>query len=55
MKEAAHLALEGVLVLQHVHQLGVINLEQHAGDLAGQIGEHALDQGEQTLTYGKFG
>jgi len=45
-----NLALEGILILQHVNKLSVINLEQHAGDLACQIGEHPLDEREETLT-----
>ena len=43
------LAFEGLLVLQHVDQLGVVDLQEHAGDLAGQFGVHALDEGEETL------
>lgn len=43
------LALEGLLVLQHVDQLGVVDLQEHAGDLAGQLGVHALDEGEEAL------
>merc|ERR1719205_425180 len=44
-----YLALQGLVVLQHVQQLRVVDLEKHASDFAGQIGEHALDQREQTL------
>lgn len=36
--------------LQHVQQLRVVNLQQHAGDLASQLRVHALDQWEQPLT-----
>ena len=45
----AHLALEGVLVLKHVDELGVVDLEQHPRDLAGQVGEHALDEGNEFI------
>ena len=44
-----HLALERVLVLKHVDKLSVVDLKQHAGDLAGEVGEHALDEREQPL------
>merc|ERR1719318_2178039 len=44
------LSLEGVLVLQHVDQLGVVDLEQHASDLASQVREHPLDEREKSLT-----
>lgn len=37
-------------MFKHVKQLGVVYLEQHAGDLAGQVWVHTLDQWEQTLT-----
>ena len=48
----AHLALEGVLVLKHVDELGVVDLQQHPRDLARQVGEHALDEGNEfTNTY----
>ena len=45
----AHLALEGVLVLKHVDELGVVDLQQHPRDLAGQVGEHALDEGNEFI------
>ena len=45
----AHLALEGVLVLKHVDELGVVDLQQHPCDLAGQVGEHALDEGYEYI------
>merc|ERR1719400_693454 len=44
-----NLALERVLVLKHVDKLSVVDLKQHAGDLAGEVGEHALDEREQPL------
>ena len=44
-----YLALERVLVLKHVDKLSVVDLKQHAGDLAGEVGEHALDEREQPL------
>lgn len=37
--------------LQHVEQLWVVDLQQHACDLACQAGVHVLDQWKQTLTY----
>lgn len=37
--------------LQHVEQLRVVDLQQHACDLACQAGVHVLDQWKQTLTY----
>ena len=43
------LALQRVGVLQHVEQLGVVDLKQHAGDLAGEVRVHPLDRREQTL------
>ena len=45
--DPTYLVLQQVLVLEHVHQLRVVDLEQHAGDLAGQVGEHALDEWEE--------
>ena len=45
----AHLALEGVLVLKHVDELGVVDLEKHSRDLARQVGEHALDEGNEYI------
>jgi len=45
-----NLALERVVILQHVEELSVIDLEQHAGDLAGQVGVHPLDEREESLT-----
>ena len=33
-----------------MEQLGVVDLEQHTGDLAGEVGIHPLDQREQSLT-----
>jgi len=44
------LALQGVVVLQHVEQLGVVDLQQHAGDLAGEVWVHPLDQWEESLS-----
>jgi len=44
------LALQRVVVLQHVEQLGVVDLQQHAGDLAGEVGVHPLDQWEESLS-----
>ena len=46
---SAHLALEGVLVLKHVDELGVVDLEKHSRDLARQVGEHALDEGNEYI------
>ena len=36
-------------MLQHVEELRIVDLEQHAGDLSGQVGEHPLDEREETL------
>jgi hypothetical protein len=36
-KRVTHLSLQGGLILQHVDQLSVIDLKQHAGDLACEI------------------
>merc|ERR1712128_197898 len=44
------LSLQGVLILQHVDQLSVVDLEQHASDLASQVREHPLDEREEPLT-----
>ena len=45
----AYLALEGVLVLKHVDELGVVDLQQHPRDLARQVGEHTLDEGNEYM------
>lgn len=37
------------MVLQHVQQLRVVDLQQHASDLACQLGIHALNQREQAF------
>lgn len=39
--------------LQHVQQLRVVDLQQHAGYFSCQRGVHVLDQGEETLTWNK--
>jgi len=44
------LALERAVVLQHVKELSVVDLEQHAGDLASQVRVHPLDEREESLT-----
>ena len=41
-------------MLQHMEELGVVDLEQHAGDLSGQVGEHPLDEREETLAQHLF-
>ena len=46
----AHLGVEGLWGLQHEQQLRVVNLQQHARDLAGQVGVDIVDKGEETLT-----
>ena len=38
-----HLALQGGGGLEHVQQLRVVDLQQHPGDLAGQVGVLALE------------
>lgn len=43
------LGLQGLLRLQQQQQLAVVHLQQHAGDLAGQLRLQALHQGEQAL------
>ena len=37
--------------LQHVKQLRVIDLQQHAGDFPGEVGVQRLDQRVQTLAF----
>lgn len=46
----AHLGIEGLWGLQHEQKLRVVDLQQHACDLAGQLGVGVVDQGVQTLT-----
>lgn len=41
-----HLCLERLLILQHVKQLRVVDLQQHAGDFPRQIGVGLLDERE---------
>ena len=38
------------MILQHVKELSVVDLEQHAGDLSGEVWVHPLDQREESLT-----
>ena len=45
-----YLPLQGVVILQHVKELSVVDLEQHAGDLSGEVWVHPLDQREESLT-----
>lgn len=52
--------LQRVVVLQHVQQLRVVDLQQHAGDLTGQLRVHRLDDREQAfakhlLLFGRLG
>ena len=44
-----NLALQGLVMLQHVQQLGVVDLEKHARNFSGQVGEHALDEGNEYI------
>ena len=44
-----YLALERLLVLEHVDELRVVDLKQHAGDLSSKVREHSLDQREDPL------
>ena len=44
-----YLLLQEVVILQHVQQLGVVDLQEHAGDLSGQVRVHSLDKREETL------
>lgn len=46
----AHLGIEGFWRLQHEQQLRVVNLQQHARDLASQLGVDVVDEGIETLT-----
>lgn len=46
----AHLGIEGLGGLQHEQQLRVVDLQQHARDLASQLGVGIVDKGVQTLT-----
>ena len=45
-----YLPLQRVMIFQHVQQLSVVDLQEHTGDLPGQVRVHALDQREETLT-----
>ena len=44
------LGLEGLARLEHVQQLRVVYLEQHAGDLASELRVHLLDEREEAFT-----
>lgn len=44
-------ALQLVVVVDQCLDLGVVHLQQHAGDLAHQSRLHLLHQGEELLTY----
>ena len=46
----SYLALKRVVILQHVEELGVVNLEQHTSDLASEVRVHPLNEREQSLT-----
>ena len=48
------LVFQGLLVLQHVDQIRVIDLQKHTRDLARQVGMHCGNQREQTLTQHLF-
>ena len=37
-------------MLKHVNELGVVDLQKHTSDLAGQVWVHALDQREDAFT-----
>jgi len=47
---ASYLAAQGVGGLQEQQQLGVVYLQQHAGDLTGQRRMHRMDQRVEALT-----
>lgn len=49
-----HLGLKGLLILDHVQELRVFDLQQHAGDLTSQIGVHMLNHRIQTLAEDLF-
>ena len=44
-----YLLLQEVVILQHVQQLGVVDLQEHPGDLPSQVGVYSLDQWEEPL------
>ena len=44
-----NLGLERLARLQHVQQLGVVDLEQHASDSSREVGVHVLDEREEAL------
>lgn len=46
----AHLGAERLRRLQHVEELRVVDLKQHAGDLSCKTQVHVLDEGKETLT-----
>merc|ERR1712079_97310 len=45
-----HLALKGLAVFQHVNQLRIVDLQQHACDLSSEFRIHSLNKGEQAFT-----
>lgn len=47
---APYLGAQRLMGLEHVQQFGIVNLQQHAGDLSRQVGMHGLNQREKTLT-----
>lgn len=51
MTEGEYLRAQGLVGLQHVQQLWVVDLQQHAGDLPREAGVHGLNEREETLTW----
>lgn len=48
-RRKTHLGSEGLLVLEQVEELGRVHLEEHAGDLSGEVGLRAVDLGVETV------
>lgn len=45
-----HFRFQGLVILEHVQQLRVVDLQQHTCYLSSEVRIHALDQREQPLT-----
>ena len=46
----SYLALERVVILQHVKEISIVNLQQHSSDLSSKIWIHSGDEWEESLT-----
>ena len=44
------LGTQGLLVVEHVQQLAVVNFQQHSCDLAGKRGVESVDQWVETFS-----